>query len=242
MNCMVTGVSRGIGFALAAELTRQGHAVWGLSRTPPTEEPGGLFRHLVCDVADKESRNQAGNEMDAAGYLPDVVILNAAIEYEEDKAALSWERMKAVLRTNVEGSLYWVSHWMDQRPRRPLVFVGISSLQALWPDADCPAYCASKAALAMAFRAFRQRYAKDPVTFKLLYLGPVHTSINPRFVQAPKARGVSTPEAVARYLVNTVLSKRGLSSYYPWTAGLVARFGAWMPDRLFEGLTRPFRR
>ena len=50
MNCLVTGVSRGIGRATALELLRQGHNVWGLSRTGKDglfEKNRGAFRHTV---------------------------------------------------------------------------------------------------------------------------------------------------------------------------------------------------
>lgn len=122
-------------------------------------------------------------------------------------------------------------------------FVGVSSLLALWPDADCPAYSASKAALSMAFRALRLRHAEGPVAFKLLYLGPVQTSINPRFASKGfPGRGVAKPEAVARYIANIVLSTGRFTFYFPSTIGLLCRFGGWMPDSLFECATRPLRR
>ena len=246
MNCLVTGVSRGIGRATTFELLRQGHRVWGLSRTAVATregEEGARFRHSACDLGDPESRLAAAGEMDAAGFVPDAVILNAAIEYEEDLAALSWEKLEAVLRTNVEGALFWGSRWMDRSPRTPMQFIGLSTVLAQWPDPDCPAYSASKAALSMAFRSLRLRHAGEPVAFKLLVLGPVQTSINPRFAEGgPRGRGVAAPEAVARHLVQTVLSKRRFVFYYPWQTELACRFGAWMPDRLFERLTRPLRR
>jgi short-subunit dehydrogenase len=246
MNCMVTGVSRGIGRATITELMRQGHSVWGVSRTSVPDlckEEQGRFRHSLCDVGNPESRKRVAEEMDAAGFWPDAVILNAAVEYEEEKTALSWERMQEVLQINVEGALFWISHWMDRHPRRSMQFVGVSSLVALWPDADCPAYSASKAALSMALRALRLRYADGQIAFKLLYLGPVHTSINPRFAsKGPPGRIVAKQEAVARYIVNTVLAKRHFTFYYPLSTALVCRFGGWMPDLLFERITRPLRR
>lgn len=246
LNFFVTGVSRGIGHAIAAELLCRGHSVWGVSRTPATDlaDPAhSRFRHSICDLADENSRRAAANQMDAEQYVPDAVILNAAIEYEEDPSACSWDQMQAVFRTNVEGALAWVAHWMDRRPRPPIQFVGVSTLLAFWPDADCPAYCASKAALSMAFRAFRLRFRGDPATFKLLYLGPVHTSINPRFAKSPTpGPGLATPAEVARDVVNRVLPGRGFSYYSPRHVGWICWLGGWMPDRLFETLTRPLRR
>lgn len=246
MKCFVTGVSRGIGHAVAAELLRRGHTVWGLSRTLApdlAEADHARFRHSTCDLADEDSRRVLSNQMDVEQYVPDAVILNAGVEYEEASSMFSWDKMQTVLRTNVEGSLAWVAHWMDRHPRPPMQFIGISTLLALWPDSACPAYCTSKAALSMAFRALRLRYAKEPVSFKLLYLGPVHTSINPRFTQgSAPGRGVASPERVACHLVDNVLPARGFSFYYPWPVGLVCRLGNWMPDKLFESLTRPLRR
>lgn len=246
MNCMVTGVSRGIGRSIIAELMRQGHSIWGVSRTAVPdllEEEQGRFRHSLCDVGNSESRRRTAEEMDAAGFWPDAVILNAAVGYEEEKAALSWEKMQEVLRINVEGALFWISHWMDRHPRRSMQFVGVSSLLALWPDANCPAYSTSKAALSMAFRAFRLRHAEDRIAFKLLYLGPIQTSINPRFAsKLPASWSVAKPESVARYIANIVLFKRCFTFYYPSTIGLVCRFGYWMPDSLFERITRSLRR
>ena len=119
----------------------------------------------------------------------------------------------------------------------------MSSLFARWPDADCPVYAASKAALSMAFRSLRLRHGGESVSFKLLVLGPVHTSINPRFRPEEAApRGVARPEEVARYLANSVLSSRRPFFYYPRMVGVVGRFGGWLPDALFERLTRPLRR
>ncbi|HPC58525.1 MAG TPA: SDR family oxidoreductase [Kiritimatiellia bacterium] len=246
MKCLVTGVSRGIGRATAAELLRQGHFVWGLSRTPAAglaEIGGDRFRAATCDVGNGADCVRAAAEMDAAGFVPDAVVLNAAIEYNEDKSELAWPKMEQTLRVNVEGALFWVAHWLNGRTERPGQFVLLSSLLARWPDADCPAYSASKAATTMAFRALRLRQAGDATRFKIVYLGPVHTSINPRFVaQGAPPRGVAAPEAVARHLANVVLSKKRSVFYYPWTTGLVCRFGAWMPDGFFERLTRPLRR
>ena len=243
MNCLVTGVSRGIGAAVSEALVRQGHAVWGLSRSlPPSSlanHPG--FRHVSCDVSDADSRQRALESLRAADFLPDAVILNAAIEYMEDPSVMDWRKMENVFRTNVEGALFWVPALMPWKKQAQ--FIAVSSILANWPDADCPAYSASKAALSLAFRSFRFRYRRLPVQFKLLFLGPVHTSINPRFrLDLPPPRGVVLPEDVAAFLAKKVLPSRRENFYYPRKVGVVCRFGSWMPDSLFELLTRPFRR
>ena len=243
MNCLVTGVSRGIGAAVCEALLDQGHEVWGLSRTPPSGSFAShpQFRHVACDVSDADSRQRALDSLRAAGFSPDVVILNAAVEYMEEPDRMDWSKLEKVFRTNVEGALFWVSAFMPWKEHAQ--FIAVSSILAQWPDADCPAYSASKAALSLAFRSFRFRFRHLPVRFKLLFLGPVHTSINPRFrLDAPPPRGVVRPEEVARFLVKKVLPTQRENFHYPWKVGAVCRFGCWMPDSLFEMLTRPFRR
>ncbi len=237
MNCMVTGVSRGIGRSIIAELMRQGHSIWGVSRTAVPdllEEEQGRFRHSLCDVGNSESRRRTAEEMDAAGFWPDAVILNAAVGYEEEKAALSWEKMQEVLRINVEGALFWISHWMDRHPRRSMQFVGVSSLLALWPDANCPAYSTSKAALSMAFRAFRLRHAEDRIAFKLSVSGP-HSNLDQSALCFKTTRQLERGEAGISGSIHRKHRsfQTVFSFYYPSTIGLVCRFGYWMPDSLF---------
>lgn len=243
MNCLVTGVSRGIGAAVCKALLQQGHDVWGLSRTPPPDflAHHSGFRHVPCNLSDGISRQWALECLRVSDFRPDAVILNAAVEYMEEPDRMDWLQMEKVFRTNVEGALFWVSAFLPWKEHAQ--FVAISSILAQWPDADCPAYSASKAALSLAFRSFRFRFRRLPVSFKLLFLGPVHTSINPRFrIDAPPPRGVAMPEDVARFLAKKVLPSRRQNFYFPWKVGVVCRFGGWMPDSLFEWLTRPFRR
>ena len=48
---IVTGVSRGLGEALASAMLAQGFAVVGVGRTASTKLQGSLFRHAACDLS-----------------------------------------------------------------------------------------------------------------------------------------------------------------------------------------------
>lgn len=243
MRVLVTGASRGIGKALCKALLARGHEVRGLSRSLP---PGEValhvrFRHVPCDLSDAVSRREAAERMRKEGFRPDAVVLNAGVEYMEGRERMDWQKAERVLRTNVDGALFWIAETMPWTT--PIQFVGISSILAFRPDADCPAYSASKAALSLALRSFRLRFRGTKARFKLLYLGPVHTGINPAFrPDGPLPRGVLPPEEVAEYLVETVLPSRREDFYHPCSVAAACRFGGWLPDSLFERITRPFRR
>ncbi len=48
---IVTGVSRGLGEALAQALLDSGATVLGIGRTPSTKLASARFRHVACDLA-----------------------------------------------------------------------------------------------------------------------------------------------------------------------------------------------
>src|SRR5512135_2480240 len=49
---IITGVSRGLGEALAAALLDSGAVIVGVGRTASTKLKGARFRHVQCDLAD----------------------------------------------------------------------------------------------------------------------------------------------------------------------------------------------
>jgi len=55
---IVTGVSRGLGEALAAELLRRGIGVIGVGRTSSEKLRGDHFRFVECDLAHAERMMQ----------------------------------------------------------------------------------------------------------------------------------------------------------------------------------------
>ena len=231
---LVTGAAGHLASALLRLLVPTGARVRGLLLPQETAPEIGSVVFYRGDVTKPETLEPFFENPDGCEIT--VFHLAGLISIESEPTPLLY-------RVNVEGTLFWGAHWLNGRTERPGQFVLLSSLLARWPDADCPAYSASKAATAMAFRALRLRHAGESTRFKIVYLGPVHTSINPRFVaQGAPPRGVAAPEAVARHLANVVLPKPRSVFYYPWMTGLVCRFGAWMPDGLFERLTRPLRR
>lgn len=236
---------------MAKQLVGAGHEVWGVARrrrlleelSQQLQSPN--FHYTVCDVGDERDVRAAKQEMVRKDFFPSLFILNAAVDIEEPLPGLSHQLATKTLRINLEGALIWVNLFIDQcLGAEDCQFVAVSSLFAHWPDTSSAAYAASKAGLAMAFRSLRLRYREQGPKFKVVYLGPIDTGINPRFAeQADKKTPpwVASAEDASRFIINCA-GRRGHAFYYPWYALVLIKFFGWLPDGLFETMTRSVKR
>ena len=187
MNIIITGTSKGIGFALAKTLVKAGHNVWGLSRPRSKNMESNFleelatinYKHSFCDISSMSAIKKFHEEILLANFFPDIIYLNAAVEYEEVAFSINKENLAKMIDTNLKGSLVLVSYFMKEfMQRNKGKFVAISSLFDQWPDANSPIYSASKAGLLMAFRGFKLRFKDTAVQFQCVSLGPIHTSVS----------------------------------------------------------------
>jgi NAD(P)-dependent dehydrogenase (short-subunit alcohol dehydrogenase family) len=98
---LVTGVSTGIGRAVAVELARRGHRVFGAGRRPEAAPPG--VEPVTMDVRDDDSVTAAvALVLDRAGRL-DAVVNNAGIAIGGPVEDTSTDEARAMVETNVLG-------------------------------------------------------------------------------------------------------------------------------------------
>lgn len=250
MRIFITGVSSGIGKALVKCLVIRGHEVWGIARrmdaleTLANEVDSAAFTFDCCDITDAVANERLLAKMVNQNYVPDVVILNAAVDLEDIYPGLNFDHATKMMRTNFDGANFWVTAFVDTFFQRDSgQFIAVSSIFAHWPDPASVSYSASKAALSMLFRGLRTRYRKTNLHFKLLYLGPVDTPINPRFEGQDSSDSiiVASASSTADYIAKLIASKRS-SSYYPLYIYGIFIFLRWLPDKWFELITRRFKR
>lgn len=250
MRVFITGVSSGIGKELTQQLALDGHEVWGIARrTEPMETlaadlPSQNFRYDCCDLADREACAALRKKMAAEHYVPDAIILNAAIDLEDSPGELGIDQSSDTMRINYDGAHFWVAAFIQDFVQRGHgQFIAVSSIFAQWPDPAAVSYSASKSALSMLFRGLRIRYTGSGLLFKLLYLGPVDTPINPRFSEQESSSSmvVASAPKTAQYMRRMLESKRE-NFYFPLYILIVFTFLRWLPDKLFQALTNPFKR
>lgn len=163
---LVTGANKGIGFAAAHELAKQGfHVLVAARDTERGEEAAAKIKadgldadFLTLDVTDEDSIRAAALEIGENFGGLDVLVNNAAInDGESDVRELSIEKLQRVLETNVYGPLlvtqaFWPLLERGEDARVINVSSGMGRLHDM--KNDQPAYSLSKTALNALTRQF----------------------------------------------------------------------------------------
>lgn len=156
---IVTGVSRGLGEALAAELLARGVTVVGIGRTASARHRGPRFRHVTCDLARPglvaAAVLPALRELASVGPSAVTLINNAAVATPVGLVGkLDAAAIESALATNIASPLVLTDLFLrafgNPLPRR---IINVSSGAAQTAIAGSAAYCMSKAALEMLTRA-----------------------------------------------------------------------------------------
>jgi 3-oxoacyl-[acyl-carrier protein] reductase len=201
---LVTGVSRGIGEAVAADLTQRGHHVIGLARTKPDGFKGTF---VGVDLSDGDALKVTLREITKAHHVLRLVN-NAGVAQvaPSDEATLAqFDTMMAVNVRAVLQTMQAVIPAMRQAGFGRIVNIG--SRAAMGKDGRL-IYGASKAAVLSMTRTIALEYAKTGITANCIAPGPIETAmirLNYPEGSAPRAalvgqvpmRRMGTPDEIA---------------------------------------------
>ncbi len=145
---LITGVSRGLGLALAKEFISLGHRVHGSVRnmSPELQSLGASAKLRELDVRDAEAIQEWAQDLEDAASLPDLLINNAGVINEPRPL---WEvgedEFREVLEVNVLGIHLMLRAFLPKLIRRgPGVVVNFSSGWGRSTSPEVAPYCASK--------------------------------------------------------------------------------------------------
>src|ERR1041384_3381258 len=148
---VITGVTRGLGCALAAEFVGRGHTVLGCGRSVKAVKElaqrfGGAHDFYPVNVASDDEVKSWASLMLTRHGAPDLLINNAALM---NRSAPLWDvparEFDEVVDVNLKGMANVIRHFvpaMIQRKRG--VIVNFSSGWGRATDAEVAPYCATK--------------------------------------------------------------------------------------------------
>jgi len=200
---VVTGVSRGIGRALALELGRLGRTVIGCARSRAELGPPHDFE--CVDVSDDAAVARWARRVLAAHGAPELLVNNAGLMNEQlELWKLSARQFDAVIDTNVKGVANVIRHFAPAMVARGSgVIVNLSSGWGRSTDAKVAPYCASKFAVEGLSQALAQELPRG-MCCVALSPGVVDTDML-RQCWPDDAGGYGKPDAWARKAVPFLL-------------------------------------
>ena len=148
-SAIVTGASKGIGFAVAEALAQEGYRVTITSRRADEIEQaagqiGAGTRGVVCDVRDPAAVQRVVDEHVAECGGLDVLFVNAGVGKFANVADLTIEQWQDMIDTNLSGAFYTVKAAIPALGQGGGYIFTLSSLAGKNPLPGGAAYNASK--------------------------------------------------------------------------------------------------
>jgi 3-oxoacyl-[acyl-carrier protein] reductase len=190
---LVTGASRGIGQAIAAQLAAAGARVIGTA----TSEAGAAGisaalaarqgRGVVLDVADGAAIDALVAQLDAAGELPSILVNNAAVTRDGLLLRMKQDDWDQVIATNLSSvfrlSKACIRRMMKERRGR---IINLTSVVGLMGNAGQVNYSAAKAGLIGFTKSLAREVASRGITVNAVAPGFIDTDMTRRLGEEQK--------------------------------------------------------
>lgn len=219
---LITGASEGIGLETARLAAANGAAVTMIARdrlkldAAAATITGAIApRVFAVDLSDGAALETFLSDLDAEGYVPDVLVNNAGHGLSGAFVEAEWQRIDAMLRINMN-ALARLTHWAARgmKARGSGTIVNLSAAVATRPTPWFAAYAASKAFVTNLSQALDAELRSFGVRVSVIHPPAVRTG----FSGADKADLKTTlvlrlfptvgPTTVARAVMDAVGSRR----------------------------------
>jgi gluconate 5-dehydrogenase len=194
-TALITGSSRGIGFALAQGLAEAGAKVIINSRQAEVVDVavarlqalGLQAEGAAFDVADEKAVDAAFAALDARGTAIDILINNAGIQHREPLVDVSLEDWHRVLNTNLTAAFIvgrTVARRMIARKQGGKI-INIGSLTSEAARATVAPYTVAKGGIKMLSKAMAAEWAQFGIQANSIGPGYILTDMNEALVNNP---------------------------------------------------------
>jgi NAD(P)-dependent dehydrogenase (short-subunit alcohol dehydrogenase family) len=172
-HALVTGVSGGLGGAIAAAFRDEGWAVTGVDLKPPSDQ-STIDRFERADLASDDG------VADLLGRISDIsslhaLVNNAAVQVNEPLVDTSDDQWALVMNTNVRAAFQLIRGLTPALRAAAGSIVNVSSVHALATSVNVAAYAISKGALLSLTRTAALELAPDGIRCNTLVPGAIDT-------------------------------------------------------------------
>ncbi len=235
-SIVLTGAGRGIGAALAREYAAPGVTMLLIARDAARLEDvaqdcrakGAGVQTASIDVVDADALASAITAFDAARPV-DLVIANAGVSggLEAGRRAETFATAQRQLRINLEGMVATVTPLIEPMRARGRGRIAVmSSLAAMQPVGDTPAYSASKAGVMAWGEALGDFLAPEKISVSVICPGFVTSDMSQRYL-GPKPFEISAEKAAK--LIRRKIERGAPVIAFPWQIVAAIRLGRALP-------------
>lgn len=183
---LITGVSRGLGLAMARKFAELGHVVIGCGRSKPAiadlrKALGSPHQLSIVDVTRDAQVAKWAEQVIADVGVPDLLINNAAqMNPVSPLWEVTWKEFDEVVDANIKGVANVIRHFVPAMVKcKSGVIVNFSSGWGRGTDAGVAPYCATKWAIEGLTRSLAQDLPK----------GMAAIPLNPGIIDTDMLRG-----------------------------------------------------
>lgn len=177
---LITGVSRGIGRAIAENLMHRGIIVVGIARAPESQIQELIqnerFIYFQTDLGTPKGLTNFDEFIHSNNFTFDIIIHNAAIIDHNYLADANIQNLEKVIAINLLAPMK-LAHILSDTYRPYARIACISSGAAFYPIKQLGAYCISKAGLEMLVQVLRAEYEQHNIGIVSIIPGVVDTDM-----------------------------------------------------------------
>lgn len=191
---LVTGSSRGIGYAIALRLGRDGYRVVIVATGPIEKNQEALakltaenieWHYVQCNIADHNDRLRLVAETVAHFGRIDVLVNNAGVapRVRADLLEMTEESFDYVVGTNTKGNMFLTQAVANQMLKQEVIgrkrgtIINISSCSAEVSSISRGEYCVSKAGVSMLTTLYADRLAGEGILVNEIRPGVIATDM-----------------------------------------------------------------
>lgn len=212
-NAIVTGVSKGIGYATVLALLGKGVTVAGWGRTAPTIDNPNL-KFYRCDVSDRTSVDKAYDDTcsDLGDNLP-ILVNNAGLGYMGPIEEMEVEQWLEMFDTNVHGVYYCTRAVVPSMKKHQLGhIVNVASIAGTNGLEMLAGYCGTKHAVVGISHSLFKELRNDGIKVTCIMPGSVQTNFFDNIETVEANSNMMQPEDIAGSIIYVLETS---SNYLP---------------------------